>query len=222
MSRQLFRAEERLPGRGQWEPGWVDRLGGGAQAGLLGVGTWPCDSQPIPRGTAWTWARARCQQEPPCLPVSARGEQPLSSCCSLTLSLKPPRRRTSCGLHTCPRKPRLRPRSSRHAAAQLQGVWFSAEPSGLVGGLCGPDPWEASVLGQRLPRPPEHRLGRGAADPFLATLGQVTRWDQRQRQLCPQWPRRLLRDQRRFRAELARSQTPSGECWVDIGRLLRP
>lgn len=188
MSRQLFRAEERLPGGEQWEPGWVDRLGGGTQAGLLGVGTWPCNSRPIPRGTAWTWARARCQQEPPCLPVSARGEGPLSSCCSLTLSLKPPRRRTSCGLHTCSGKPRLRPRSSRHAAAELQGVRSSAEPSGLVGGLCGPDPWEASVLGQRLPQPPEHRLGRRAADPFLATLGQVTRWDQRQRQLCPLSP----------------------------------
>lgn len=160
----------------------------GTQAGLLGVGTWPCNSRPIPRGTAWTWARARCQQEPPCLPVSARGEGPLSSCCSLTLSLKPPRRRTSCGLHTCSGKPRLRPRSSRHAAAELQGVRSSAEPSGLVGGLCGPDPWEASVLGQRLPQPPEHRLGRRAADPFLATLGQVTRWDQRQRQLCPLSP----------------------------------
>lgn len=215
MSRQLFRAEERLPGGEQWEPGWVDRLGGGTQAGLLRVGTWPCNSRPIPRGTAWTWARARCQQEPPCLPVSARGEGPLSSCCSLTLSLKPPRRRTSCGLHTCSGKPRLRPRSSRHAAAELQGVRPSAEPSGLGGGLCGPDPWEAP-LGQRLPQPPEHRLGRGAADPFLATLGQVTRWDQRQRQLCPQCPRRLLGDQRRFRAELALRLRQESAGWASV------
>ena len=93
-------------------------------------------------------------------------------------------------LGNCPRVP-----VSLTIPPQSRGVCGPLMSRQQAVGVSAADPREASVPGPRLPRPPGHRPG-GAADrgvllALLVTLGQVATWDQRQRQLRPQWPRRL-------------------------------